>query len=57
MFGEGRFGGPLRANDPANVPNVVQSALNVQNEASMFVLLQNSWHAHIGPVHTGFIER
>ena len=37
----------MRANDLANVPNVVQSALNVQNEASMFVLLQNSWHAHI----------
>ena len=47
MFDEGRFGGPVRANVPANVPNVVQSALNGQNEASMFVLLQNSWHARI----------
>ncbi len=27
---EGRFKGPLRANVPANVPNVVQSALNVR---------------------------
>ena len=47
MFDEGRFGGPMRANVPANVANVVESALNVQNEASMFLLLQNSWHAHI----------
>ncbi len=32
---------------PSTRASVLQSALNVSNEPSTFVLLQSSWHAHI----------